>query len=101
MSRKPKHASISAKAAIFEVLAGVKDGSYMTAAQISAMAKKLRNVEPTAVRSSLNSELRGVFEEIMVESNIRVRSFRPMARAYRWRDNNRFIETTKDQNLML
>lgn len=101
MSRRPKNASISAKDAIFEVLTSVKDGSYMTCAQIEAMAKKLRNVEPSAVRSSLNKELKGIFEETEVQSDARVRSFRPMARAYRWPDSNRVIQPTTETKTMV
>lgn len=101
MSRPPKNASVSAKTAIFEVLTSIKDGSYMTCAQIEAMAKKLRNVEPSAVRTSLNKELKGVFEEIEVESDKRVRAFKPTARAYRWPDSDRVIETTTQAKTMV
>jgi len=85
VSRRPKFAQVSAKTAIFEVLSGVKDDSYMTRAEIASMAKKLRNVEPEAIKTALEVELAGVFDVIMVPSDPRIAKIRPMARAYRWR----------------
>ena len=73
----------------------------MTQAQIAAMAKKLRNVEPRAVRTALNSELRGVFEEMVLPSDPRIAKLRPDARAYRWRDTHRLIEATQKEEELI
>ena len=84
MGRKAKHAGVSAKVAIFEVLCAIKDGSYLKASEIAARAKAQRFVEERAVITCLNSELVGVLEVVDVEADSRIRKIHAMARAYRW-----------------
>ena len=86
MSRLPARARISAKVAIFEALSSVKDGSYMTCAQICAMAESVRDVHPEAVKTCLNTELATCFEKIQVPSDPRIRKLHATCTAYRWRD---------------
>ena len=86
MSRLPARARISAKVAIFEALSSVTDGQYLTCAQICSFAKRIRDVEPQAVKTCLNTELIGCFDEIEVQSDARIRKLHPTCKAYRWKD---------------
>ena len=86
MSRLPARARISAKVAIFEALSSVTDGSYLTCAEICSFAKKMREVHPDAVKTCLNTELAGCFEQVQVPSDPRIKKLHPTCTAYRWRD---------------
>lgn len=84
MGRKAKHAGVTAKAAIFEVLTAVTDGRYLTCAEIAALAKKQRFVELKAVETCLTNVLNGMLDTIEVDADPRIKKLHPKAKAYRW-----------------